>query len=147
MARKTPQTKVWRVPLCISLVIFKMEGTWTYKDRFWTIHIRHLSDVPVSRNTWQTIPHCFWRKFWWRNTNWYNFDTVLYYFLETGTSDRCLICIVQNLRFSGFSLYPLSFFLYSPFKYISRQLTWADLIGSGSVVSSPSGDSSRSSIA
>ena len=41
---------------------------------------------------------------------------VLYQFLETGTSDRCLICIVQNLRFSGFSLYPLSLFLYSPFK-------------------------------
>ena len=40
-------------------------------------------------------------------TIWYNFDTVLYQFLETGTSDRCLICIVQNLRFSGFSLYPL----------------------------------------
>jgi len=31
----------------------------------------------------------------------YNFDTVLYQFLETGTSDRCLICIVQRLRFSG----------------------------------------------
>ena len=29
--------------------------------------------------------------------------------------DVFLICIVQNLRFSGFSLYPLSFFLYSPF--------------------------------
>jgi len=47
----------------------------------------------------------------------YNFDTVLCQFLETGTSDRCLIGIVQNLRFSGFSLYPLSFFLYSPFKF------------------------------
>ena len=31
--------------------------------------------------------------------------------LETGTSDRSLICIIQRLRFSGFSLYPLSFFL------------------------------------
>ena len=27
----------------------------------------------------------------------YNFDSVLYQFLETGTSDRCLICIVQPL--------------------------------------------------
>ena len=36
--------------------------------------------------------------------------------LKTGTSDRYLICIVQLLRFSGFSLYSLSFFLYSPFK-------------------------------
>ena len=46
------------------------------------------------------------------------FYTVLRQFLETGTSDRCLIGIVQLLRFSGFSLYPLSFFLYSPFKQI-----------------------------
>ena len=44
----------------------------------------------------------------------YNFDTVLYQFLETGTSDRCFI--VQRLRFSDFSLYHLSFFLYNPFK-------------------------------
>ena len=66
-----------------------------------------------------SILHCYRPKFWWRNTDytdfWYNFDTVLYQFLETGTSDRCLICIVQNLKFSGFNLYPLSFFLYSPF--------------------------------
>ena len=66
-----------------------------------------------------SILHCHRPKFWWRNTDytdfWYNFDTVLYQFLETGTSDRCLICIVQNLRFSGFSLYPLSFFQHSPF--------------------------------
>ena len=47
---------------------------------------------------------------------WYNFDAVLYQFLETGTSDRCLMCIVQRLRFSGFILYPISCFLYSPFK-------------------------------
>ena len=43
----------------------------------------------------------------------YNFDTVLYPFLETGTSDRCLIGIIQRLRFSGFSQYYLSFFLYT----------------------------------
>jgi len=30
--------------------------------------------------------------------------------------DRCLIGIVKNLRFSGFILYPLSIFIYSPFK-------------------------------
>ena len=40
----------------------------------------------------------------------YKFDTVLHQFLETGTSDRCLIGIVQLLRFSGFSLYPLLIF-------------------------------------
>ena len=40
----------------------------------------------------------------------------LYQFLETGTLDRSLICIVQRLRFLGLILYSLSFFLYSPFK-------------------------------
>ena len=48
-------------------------------------------------------------------TFWYNFVTVLRQFLETGTSDRCFIGIVKLLRFSSFSLHPLSFFLYSPF--------------------------------
>ena len=47
----------------------------------------------------------------------YKFDIVLYQFLETGTSDRWLRCIVQLLmRFSGFILYPLSYFLYSPLR-------------------------------
>ena len=48
-------------------------------------------------------------------TFWYNFDTILCQFLETVTSNRFLICILQFLRFSGLILYPLSFFLYSPF--------------------------------
>ena len=52
------------------------------------------------------------------NTFWYNFDSVLCQFLETGTSDICLIGIVQLLRFSGFSLYPLSFFRHSPLKSV-----------------------------
>ena len=39
----------------------------------------------------------------------YKFDTVLYQFLETGTSNKCLIGIVQLLRFSGFRLYPFHF--------------------------------------
>ena len=29
----------------------------------------------------------------------YRFDTVSYQFLETGKSDRCLICTVKRLRF------------------------------------------------
>jgi len=49
-------------------------------------------------------------------TFWFNFDTALCQDLETGTSDRCLMGIVQLLRFLGFSLYLLSFSLYSPFK-------------------------------
>ena len=36
------------------------------------------------------------------HTFWYNFDIVLYKFLETGTSDRTLIGLNQLLRFSGF---------------------------------------------
>jgi len=44
----------------------------------------------------------------------YNFDTFLYKCLETRTSYRTLICLDQLLRFSSFSLYPPSFFLYSP---------------------------------
>ena len=59
---------------------------------------------------------------WYRRTSYIYtfcfFYTVLRQFLETGTSDRCLIGIVQLPRFSGFSIYPLSFFLYSPFKQI-----------------------------
>ena len=47
----------------------------------------------------------------------YNFDTVLHQFLETGTSDRTLKGLGQLHKFSGFSLYSLSFLLYSPFKY------------------------------
>ena len=38
----------------------------------------------------------------------HNFDTVLYQFLETGTSDRCFICIVQRLRF-----HPIPPFIFS----------------------------------
>ena len=45
-----------------------------------------------------------------------NLDTVLYQFLETGESDRTLMGLFQLLKCLGFSLYPLSFFLYSPFK-------------------------------
>ena len=43
----------------------------------------------------------------------YKFDTVLYQFLETGTSDRTIVGLDELLWYLGFSLYPLSFFLYS----------------------------------
>jgi len=42
----------------------------------------------------------------------------LYQFLETGTQDITLIDLDQLLKCLGFSLYPLSFFLNSPFKDI-----------------------------
>ena len=48
-------------------------------------------------------------------TFWYNFETVLYQFLETGTSDRTLTGLDQLLRSSGFIFNPLLFFLSSPF--------------------------------
>ena len=44
----------------------------------------------------------------------YKFDTVLY---QSGTSDRTLMSVDQLPKCLGFSLYPLSFFLYSPFKF------------------------------
>ena len=43
------------------------------------------------------------------------FDTVLYQFLWRGTSDRTLMGLNELLKCLGFSLYPLSFFIYSPF--------------------------------
>ena len=42
-------------------------------------------------------------------TFWYNFDTVLYQFLDTRTSDRPLIGLNQLLIFSGLA-YPSSVF-------------------------------------
>ena len=59
-------------------------------------------------------------------TFWYNFDTVLHQFLESGTSDRCPIGLNQLLRFSGFSLYPLSFFLYSTFNVFKNMKVFSD---------------------
>ena len=44
----------------------------------------------------------------------YNFDTFLYQFFETGTSDGTNIGHDQLLKILDFSLYPLSFYLYSP---------------------------------
>ena len=46
----------------------------------------------------------------------YKFDIVLYQFLETGTSDITFMGRDQELKWLAFSLYPLSFFLCSPFK-------------------------------
>ena len=55
------------------------------------------------------IPHHIY-KFW------YNFDTVLYQFHETGTSDRTKIGHDQFLKYLDFDPYPLSFYLNSPLK-------------------------------
>ena len=72
--------------------------------------------VFVEYNLFNTIYESYTKSYIYIYTFWYNFDTVLYQFLETGALDRSLTCFIQNLRFLGFSLYPLSFFLYSPFK-------------------------------
>ena len=54
----------------------------------------------------------------------YNFSTVLYQFLETGTSDKTFMGRDQELKWLAFGLYPLSFFLYSPFNlYKSKNWT------------------------
>ena len=51
----------------------------------------------------------------------HKFYTVLYQFLETGKSDRTLMGLDQLIKCLGFSLYPVSFFLYSPFHDTLRQ--------------------------
>ena len=50
-----------------------------------------------------------------------NYETNLKRLYHTGAWEHQIdvwLCIVQNLRFSGFILYPLSFFLYSPFNVL-----------------------------
>ena len=49
-------------------------------------------------------------------------------FFEIGTSNRTLIGLNQLLRFSGFSLYSPSFFLYSPFKRIGNIISSEPLL-------------------
>ena len=72
---------------------------------------------------------CRWWYFWSRDLSLrfsklyiyelsYNFNTVLNQFLERGTSDKTFMGHDQELKLLSFSLYPLSFFLYSPFKLI-----------------------------
>ena len=69
---------------------------------------------------------CHWWKFWSRDLSLrfskfyiyefsYYFNTVLYQFLETGTSDKTFMGRDQELKWLAFSLYPLSSFFYSPF--------------------------------
>ena len=65
------------------------------------------------------ILHCYWRKFWWRNTGLYRLYIIILSNLSINNAKLKLKIITgANLRFSGFSLYPLSFFLYSPFKLL-----------------------------
>ena len=52
----------------------------------------------------------------------YNFNTVLYQFLEAGILDITFMGRDQELKELAFSLYPLSLFLYSPFKGYHRGL-------------------------
>jgi len=71
---------------------------------------------------------CYWWYLWSRDLSLrfskfyiyefsYNFNTVLYQFLETGKSDKTFMGHDQELKWLAFSLYPLSFFPYSPFKW------------------------------
>ena len=77
------------------------------------------------------IQNCIYMNFF------FKFDTVLYQFLETGTSDRCLRCIVQRLRDSQVSFYtPFHFsftvLLYSVFCVFIMQCYQESLIESNS---------------
>ena len=66
------------------------------------------------------ILHCHWRKFGSRDTDTYltiiRFGIILTQLYANFSRQEHILFIVQLLRFSGFILYPLSFFLYSPFK-------------------------------
>ena len=57
---------------------------------FWKCKIKIDKDILIGRRIKGTVKE-----------NW------IYNFLETCTSNRSLICIIQRLRFSGFILYPL----------------------------------------
>ena len=50
--------------------------------RFWTIHIRHLSDVPVSRNWYKTVSKLY-QKLW-------IVCTVGYYVTRTSANSRAV---------------------------------------------------------
>ena len=71
-----------------------------------------------------SILHCHWRKFWSRGTNvhlrYIRFGIILtqFYvnFLRQEHQIDCLICIVQLMRLSGFSLYPFHFSFTVPLK-------------------------------
>ena len=114
--------RAWEIQVCscynLNLIIFSF-----FKDIIDNI-IYTSGSCHQNSNKWQcsiivtclrlyhvtSILHCHWKKFWTLDTDVYltyiRFGIILT-LLETGTLDRCLIGIVQILRFSGFILYPL----------------------------------------
>ena len=58
-----------------------------------------------------------------RQVMWNYFNHIITFYINFSRHEHQLdvLCIVQNLRFSGFSLHPLAFFLYSPFNIGSVQ--------------------------
>ena len=115
----------WTVHVILSEPLFKKRNN---ECCFLNLYLNKNSlSYTVSRDQYTALPLEEVLVLWYGRisyicTFWYNFDTVLCQFLETGTKDECLIGIVQLLRFSGFSLYPLSFFLNSPFKHDYAQV-------------------------
>ena len=128
-------TKTYICKICIRFVVlhrlYSVNKQLIWKQRYprgaWEVQVcsYYYSSATCHQNSnqWQCsifvnclllypvtiILHCHWREFWSRDTFWYYFDTVFCQFLKTGRSDKCFTGIVQLLRFSGFSLYPLSF--------------------------------------
>ena len=72
-----------------------------------------------------SILHCHWRKFGSRDTDTYltsiRFGIILKQLYANFSRQEHLICSVQRLRFSGFILYPLSFFLYISLLYLMNK--------------------------
>ena len=81
--------------------------------------------IPASFSMFVKIRTCFnaiFKGLYMKNERGYKLDTVLYQFLETGTSDITFMGRDQELKWLAFSLYPLSFFLYSPLSMALKQV-------------------------
>ena len=111
-------TYAYGIPLCI--VIFSV--TIEYTDMLQNFSIGY-----GVENCWIGNRTILYFKFYfslkeivkveWKGVFWYNFDTVLCQFLETGISDRTNIGCDQLLKCLGLIQYPLSFYLNSSFNY------------------------------
>ena len=112
--------KLYRSYLTNAQAIWKQRYKWIYKLIFIDIidNIIYASRTcHQNSNQWQSsiIVMCL---------RLYHVTSINWQFLETRTSDRTLMGLDQLLKCLGFSLYPLLFFLYSPF---NKRLTWVKI--------------------
>ena len=89
------------ISVCITLSVYCTVIGWRSGDVIWTIRTICINIINYIYQKCKI--NLILKKIAYIYDFSYNFETVLYQFL---------MCIVQCLRFSGFILYPLSFFLY-----------------------------------